>query len=203
MRRITLFLIAGLALALAVAGCSRGQPRETRPLVIIPDMEFQPKWKAQGTSSFFEDGRMMRTPPVGTVARGSLKSDSTFFAGSVDGQVVVHNPLPVTAELMERGRDRYNIYCVVCHDQTGSGKGIITEYQGFVPPATFHDERALAFTDGHLFKVISNGIRNMPGYAAQIPTADRWAIVAYVRALQRSQNATLADVPADKRKDLN
>ena len=197
-QRTLLLLLAG---ALLVSGCFRGQPRESRNITVIPDMEYQKKYKEQQYTEFFADHRTMRTPPEGTVARGWLNEDTAFHEAKVGTTLVVHSPVPLTMELMERGRDRYNVYCAPCHDRTGSGKGIVAEY-GLVPPTNLHLPTSRAFTDGHIFDVISNGIRNMPGYRAQIPTEDRWAIVAYVRALQRSTNAQLADVPADVRNNL-
>lgn len=199
------FLIAGVLLgSIWMNGCSRGKPRERRPTVIIPDLEFQKKFKAQGETDLFADGRTMRTPPEGTVARGTLKTDGEFYTGWIseeDSIYVAHNPRSMSEELLRRGQDRFNIYCAPCHDRTGYGRGIVVSY-GLVPPTNFHDPRARAFEDGYLFNVISNGVRTMPSYGAQIPATDRWAIVAYVRALQRSQNATLADVPQDVRGGL-
>jgi len=197
----TMILVALLAGLAAAAGCSRGQPREKRPTMIIPDMEFQPKWKAQGYTPFFEDHRTMRTPPEGTVARGTLKEDTVRFQGKRNGEFVTHNARDVTMDLLRRGRNRFNIYCAPCHDRTGSGHGMVIGY-GFVPPPNFSDPRVLAFADGYIFDVITHGVRNMPSYGAQIPVGDRWAIVAYVRALGRSRTATLADVPPEARKDL-
>jgi mono/diheme cytochrome c family protein len=201
MNVIRLLFALVLVGAACLGGCSRGQPRETRPMVIVPDLELQAKYKAQSEAPFFADGRSMRTPPAGTVARGTLKEDAGYFLGKTE-LGYVKNPRPATRTLLERGRNRFDIYCSPCHGRTGEGKGIVSTYQGMVPPATFHDERALAFEDGYIFEVISQGVRNMKGYAAQIPVDDRWAVVAYVRALQRSRNATLADVPAEHRKEL-
>jgi mono/diheme cytochrome c family protein len=200
--RMTAVALAGAAALLA--GCGRGQPRETRDLMIIPDMEFQPKYKAQEASPLFADGRAMRTPPEGTVARGTLKEEIPFYFGRVSGSDttwIAHNARPVTAELMERGRERFNIYCSPCHDGTGSGHGIVVPY-GLVPPPSYHQDRLRDVPDGYLFNVITHGVRTMPSYAAQIPVADRWAIVAYIRALQRAENATMADVPADEQRRL-
>jgi mono/diheme cytochrome c family protein len=193
--------LAALVLVLAAGGCARGTPREQRPVVVIPDMEFQAKFKAQASTPLFADGRTMRTPPAGTVARGTLKEDSTYYAGRADGEYVAVNPRPVTRELLERGRARYDIYCSPCHDRTGAGRGLVVQ-RGFVPAANFHDQRARDFQDGYIFSVVTHGVRNMPSYGAQIPPGDRWAIVAYVRALQRSWNATLDDVPPQARKEL-
>jgi mono/diheme cytochrome c family protein len=173
-------------------------------MVLIPDMEFQPKYKAQGESRFFADGRTMRIPPAGTVARGTLREDIPFQfgrAGAADTTWIVHNALPVTAELLQRGRERFNIYCSPCHDRTGSGQGMVVPF-GLVPPPSFHEARIRQAADGYLFNVITHGVRTMPAYAAQIPPADRWAIVSYLRALQRTRNATLADVPAEARGQL-
>jgi mono/diheme cytochrome c family protein len=198
-------LIFGLLAGVVwLGGCSRGQPRERRPTVIIPDLEFQKKWKAQGYSEFFADHRMMREPPAGTVARGTLKEDTEFFTGFVnvaDSVYVTHNPRSITQELLQRGRARFDIYCAPCHDRTGTGRGMVVEF-GLVPPPSFHEQRVRDFTDGYVFDVITKGVRTMPSYGAQIPAKDRWAIVAYFRALQRSRNATLADVPADARGQL-
>jgi len=195
---LLLFVLAGTAW---VTGCSRGQPRDRRPTVIVPDMEFQKKFKAQGYTELFEDHRMMRNPPVGTVARGTLKEDIAYFEGHVDSVMLAHNPRHITEELLYRGQDRFNIFCAPCHDRRGTGRGIVVGY-GLVPPPSFHQENVREFADGHIFGVITNGVRSMEGYRAQIPTGDRWAIVAYIRALQRSQNALLADVPAEEREKL-
>jgi len=189
----------------ASLGCARGQPRDQRPLVLIPDMEVQKKYKAQGMGPFFADGRAMRTPPAGTVAQGTLKDDAVYFTGKLPpgqgGALVARSPVPLSRAALERGRERFGIFCAPCHGQTGTGKGIVAGY-GLVPPPSFHDDRLRQVADGHLFDVITNGVRTMPSYARQIPVADRWAIVSYVRALQRSQHATLADVPPDAQGEL-
>jgi mono/diheme cytochrome c family protein len=192
-----------IGLAAAAGGCARGQPRERRPTVIIPDLEFQKKYKAQSENPLFADHRSMRTPPEGTVAVGDARTDDAYYRGRVQGDTtfVTVNPREITPELLERGRNRFNIYCSPCHDRTGSAKGIVIGY-GFVPPPSFHTDRVRAFADGYIFNVITNGVRNMPSYGKQIPVGDRWAIVAYLRALQRSENATLADVPPDARDEL-
>lgn len=199
----TLSSIALIGLVIAAGGCARGQPRESRPTVIIPDLEFQKKYKAQSENPLFADGRSMRTPPEGTVPVGGEKADDAYFLGRVPGDTtfVTVNPREITPELLDRGRRRFDIYCAPCHDRTGAGKGIVVGY-GFVPPPSFHSDRVRQFADGYIYNVIANGVRNMPSYGRQIPVEDRWAVVAYVRALQRSQNASLADVPADARNEL-
>ena len=190
-----------LGALMLLGGCARGVPRDERPLMLIPDMEFQPKMKAQNETPFFADGRTMRTPPAGTVAFGAARTDPVYFQGREGDDFVRHNPEEITMELLRRGQKEFNIYCAPCHDRTGEGKGMVIGY-GFVPPPTFHTDRVRAFADGYLFDVITNGVRNMPAYGPQIPTGDRWAIVAYLRALQRSQNARLQDVPEDARNEL-
>jgi mono/diheme cytochrome c family protein len=139
----------------------------------------------------------MRKPPSGTVARGMLREDARYYAGRTeDGEYVEQMPVPVTRALLERGQERYDIFCTVCHGGSGDGNGIIMAGNyGYTPAPTYHSERLRDVTDGYIYDVITNGVRNMTGYAQQIPVADRWAIVAYVRALQRSQNADAADVP--------
>jgi mono/diheme cytochrome c family protein len=143
----------------------------------------------------------MRTPPEGTVPRGFVNADQAYFEGKAGEDFIAHNPRPITEELLKRGQNRFNIYCAPCHDRTGSGKGMVIGY-GFVPPPSFHIDRVRQFADGYIFNVITHGVRNMPAYGPQIPVDDRWAIVAYLRALERSQNASLADVPSDERGKL-
>jgi hypothetical protein len=198
-RRYALLLAAGSMLG--ILGCSQGQPHETRPLMIIPDMEFQPKFLPQDYTTFYPDHRTMRVPPPGTVAVGSFHEDTVYYEGKADGEFIRHNPRPVTMDLLRHGRERYDIFCAPCHDRTGGGQGMIIGY-GYVPPPSFHQARIREFADGYIFDVITYGVRNMPGYGAQVPIADRWAIVAYLRALQLSQNADLADVPPDARQEL-
>ena len=155
--------------------------------------------------TFFEDGRAMRTPVAGTIPRGFLREDVGFHFGRTEsGALLTTIPVPVTAELMERGRERYEVFCTPCHGLAGDGKGVISTggYEGMVPAPTYHDDRLRQIEDGHLYDVINNGIRTMQGYGYQIPPEDRWAIVAYIRALQRSQNAAAGDVPAEVMEEL-
>ena len=193
------FVIFALLLA---AGCTRHRPSEKPPIHPIPDMDNQPKYEAQESSKFFADGKTMRDLVPGTVARGYLRNDEAYYYGiTEDGDTVETMPVTVDLELLKRGQERYDIYCSPCHSRTGDGKGIMIQ-RGYVPPPTFHDDRIRNFPDGHIFTVINNGIRNMPAYGSQIPVEDRWAIVAYVRALQRAQNATLEDIPPQRREEL-
>jgi mono/diheme cytochrome c family protein len=196
----TLTALAALCLA-ALLGC-RGQTSEKGPLYIKHGMEFQPKFSAYGKTDFYPDHRTMRHPPEGTVALGLLKEDKDYWQGGADtAHYVAANPLKITAGLMERGQERYEIYCAPCHDRTGSGKGIVVQ-RGLLPPPSFHEDRVVAMPDGQLFHTITYGVRNMPSYGKQIPAEDRWAIVAYLRALQRSQRSTISDVPESERANL-
>jgi mono/diheme cytochrome c family protein len=153
-------------------------------------MDDQPKVRAQSASTFFYDGASMRPPVPGTIPIGGLKEDEPFFTGkSADGQFVATIPVPVDEAGLERGRQRYAIYCQPCHDPRGDGKGILFQ-RGSVPTASFHQETILKYPDGQIFDVITNGKGLMAGYRWPIPPADRWAIVAYVRELERKRAAT-------------
>jgi mono/diheme cytochrome c family protein len=182
-------------------GCE-GRPASQPPIHLVPDMDTQPKYKAQRASTFFEDGAAMRPLVPGTVARGELNEDVAYFTGMTsDSKPIKTNPVPITMDLLLRGQERFNIYCAPCHGRAGDGQGIVVKYD-YVPPASFHDQRLRDMPDGEIFTTMSNGLRNMPSYKHQVSVADRWAIIAYIRALQRSQNATITDVPADRREDL-
>ncbi len=195
---LLLSMTACLAMAFSL-GCTRGRPSENTPIHLNPNMDQQQKYLPQSESRFFEDGMTMRKPVAGTVARGELHEDDAYWRGrdAIDS-VIARIPVPVTMQLIERGQQRYNIYCAPCHSRTGDGRGIVVQ-RGMLPPPSFHEDRLRKVGDGHIFDVITNGIRNMPSYKAQIPVEDRWAIVSYFRALQRSQNASLEDVPVEMR----
>ncbi len=195
--RINEFVAAlfALTMCLLVAGCYRGKPSDKPPIHPNRNMDSQEKYKPQAESRFFADMSAMRVPPAGTIPRGCLHQDSAFFNGvDNEGKPLEKLPLPITVDLLNRGRRRYDIYCSVCHGRLGDGRGIVVR-RGYPPPPAFTDDRLKGLTDGHIFNVITNGIRNMPAYKYQIPVADRWAIVAYLRALQRSQAAGRADLP--------
>ncbi len=164
-------------------------------------MQDQPKYKPLGASRFFADGRDSRPLPAGVIARDELDEDDSFHTGAQNGTFLETIPAPVTAELLERGRDRFNIFCSPCHGQTGDGYGMIRQ-RGFWIPSNLHTDRLRAVPPGYVFQVISNGYGAMPDYRDQIEAADRWAIVAYIHALQLSRHATIGDVPADARKQL-
>jgi hypothetical protein len=178
-----------LVAVVVLSGCARGCTSSRPPIHINPSMDNQPKVLPQAASKFFYDGAAMRAPVPGTVAIGGLREDGAFFTGkSADGQFVAAIPHPVDEALLERGRQRYGIYCQPCHDARGDGRGILFQ-RGNVPTASFHQEKFLAYPDGQIFDVITNGVGLMGGYRWPIPPADRWAIVAHVRELQRERLA--------------
>ena len=159
------------------------------------DMHDQPKYIPLRASSFFADGRSVRPLPEGTVARGHLDDDAAYYTGKgPDGKFLDPLPFPVTRAVINRGQERYNIYCAPCHDRTGNGFGMIVR-RGYRRPPPYHIDRLRQVANGYLYDVITNGFGAMPDYAAQVAPADRWAIVAYIRALQLSQNAAVSDVP--------
>jgi mono/diheme cytochrome c family protein len=159
------------------------------------DMHDQPRFKPLAESDFYSDLRSARPPVEGTVARGQLHEDTYFYTGKVGTNPGDYMPFPVTEEVLARGRERFNIYCSPCHSQLGDGNGMIVQ-RGFRTPPSYHTERLRKAPLGYFFDVMSNGFGAMPEYASQIPPRDRWAIVSYIRALQLSQNATVADVPS-------
>lgn len=168
-------LLASSAILLATAGCAR-------------DMEDQPRYEPLESSDFFDDGMSARPRVDGTVARGHLELDDHFYEGMVDGQLAEKIPLEVDQALLQRGQARYNIFCANCHDRVGTGRGMVVQ-RGFPQPPSYHTPRLRGVPDGHIYNVITNGLGRMAPYGPYIPPADRWAIVAYVRALQLSQYA--------------
>lgn len=179
----------------ALTGC-RGKTSEKSPVAILRNMYHQPRYNPQSESLFFSDGRTMRTPVEGTVAREMEINPSVAEGRTPDGagfvdtipQVVIQRAGGMD-DLLARGQQRYDIYCTPCHDGLGNGQGMVirrANLGGFQPP-TFHDDRIRKMSDGQLFQVITYGFNNMPAYGATVPVDDRWAIVAYVRALQLSQ----------------
>lgn len=241
LRRVGLAAVT-LAMAVGLAGCTRGNFSAEPPVHLNPNMDKQEKFRSQSENTFYEDRSAMRMPVPGTVAQGWLQQDdktpvaiwmnsrgalmteqtstpeqveseagsanyvttlsgpqiAQFYTGK-DAQeeaapFVAHSPLPATAQLLARGEERFTIYCVPCHGHVGDGDGIIVR-RGMLRPPSYTDDRLLAMADGEIFNTITNGKNNMPSYRHQISTPDRWAIVSYVRALQRSQHATLQDVP--------
>jgi len=177
--------VASAAAALALAGCRQ-------------DMHDQPKYIPLRESTFFTDARSARPLVEGTVARGHLRDDELTYTGKMNGQDATMFPSAIDARVIARGRERFDIYCSPCHGRTGQGDGMVV-LRGYRRPPTFHQDRLRDAPVGHFFDVITNGFGAMPDYAAQIRAEDRWAIIAYVRALQLSEHATMADVPAAER----
>ena len=165
------------------------------------DMHDQPKYLPFRRSAYFSDGREMRPLVDGTVARGETDATSGFSSGLGPDGPLARSPVAITPALLERGRERYDIFCAPCHDRTGAGGGMIV-LRGFKRPPSFHEDRLRQAPDGHLVDVMVKGFGAMPAYAGQVPAPDRWAIAAYIRALQLSQHATLADVPGAERATL-
>lgn len=188
LRQSALVASSLVALALVTTACRQ-------------DMHDQPKYKAHGESKFFADHRNNRPLVPGTVARDHLEEDDHFYRGRVDGKLADTFPMAVTAEILQRGRDRYTIYCQPCHSPVGDGNGIAVQ-RGMKRPPSYHIDRLQKASPGYIFDVITNGFATMYSYAERIPVADRWAIVAYVQALQQSQNTSAKDLTADEQKQL-
>jgi mono/diheme cytochrome c family protein len=164
-------------------------------------MADQPRYKPLAKSAFFGDDRSARPAVEGAVARGALQADELFYTGKVNGKEADVFPAPVTEAMLRRGRERFNIYCSPCHDRAGNGQGLVVR-RGYRAPPSLHGERLRQATAGHFFDVMTHGFGAMPDYGEQVDPADRWAIVAYIRALQLSQQARLSDVPDNERRRL-
>jgi hypothetical protein len=162
------------------------------------DMHDQPRFKPLRQSDFFADLRSARPQIQSTVARGQLHEDSYFYTGKLGNNPGDYMPFPITEDVLTRGQQRFNIYCAPCHSRLGDGNGMITQ-RGFRHPPSYHDERLRKAPLGYFFDVMTNGFGAMPDYASQISVRDRWNIVAYIRALQLSQGATIADIPAGQK----
>ena len=195
------FIAALAVLAMAVLSACSSIQRDP-PTMIWWDMKRQPKFRTEGETGLFSDGRNTRIPPEDTVAQGYLIDETAYNTGMVGPMYVGKNPVPVTAELLHQGQLRFNTYCVPCHDRTGSGHGIVPAHAPQWQPANLLDDRIVELADGDIFNVITNGRRTMPPYKYQVVTADRWAIIAYLRVLQRPRTRPSTDVPADQRAAL-
>ena len=199
---VTLFVCVLLVSILGFRGTTfTSPPLDVFPEWAFPSMEHQPKLRPQSASAFFADGRASRPRIPGTVARGRRDDDALLVTGKEDARLTEVFPAPVTKAVLDRGHQRFDVYCSPCHDRAGTGRGMIV-MRGYKAPTSFHDERVRTMPPGYFFDVITNGFGVMPPYAAQIPIEDRWAIAAYIRVLQMSQNSTMADVPADKRAQI-
>jgi mono/diheme cytochrome c family protein len=200
---------AYLVLALLVVGTVsimgfRGSISTKPPLEVFPDMDRQAKYKPQAESAFFADGRADRPLPAGVVSRGDLRTDDHLYLGKqANGAWAAGFPasISIDAQLLERGKDRYAIYCQPCHGAIGDGNGITKSY-GMGATPTYHDDRLRKMSEGEIYNTIINGKGNMLSYADKLSAEDRWAVIAYVRALQRSQTGTIKDVPASHKSEL-
>ena len=183
---------AAIASLVTLTGCARGCTSSQPPIHLNPSMDNQPKARPQSASRFFRDGATMREPVAGTVPIGGLKEDAVFHTGvGPDGQFVKANPVTVNEAVLARGRQRYQIYCAPCHDARGDGKGILFQ-RANVPTASLHQEKILNYADGEIFDVITNGRGLMASYRWPVSPADRWAIIAYVRELERERQERAA-----------
>jgi mono/diheme cytochrome c family protein len=182
--------LALLALALAAGACRQ-------------DMHDQPRIDPLAENTFFADGSGARPLPANTVARGHLREDSALYAGTYpDGSLLAEPPMPVTRELLVRGRDRFDVFCAPCHGRTGEGTGMVVR-RGYKQPSSYHVDRLRQAPLGYLYFVMSNGFGVMPSYAAQVPVEDRWAIAAYIRTLQLSQHYEAARLAGEERARLD
>ncbi len=199
-------VVLACAALIGLAGC-RGTTSPSPPIHPNLNMDFQERFEEQEANPFFADEAAMRQPVPGTVARGRLRTTANapmLMGRTAGGAYLDRIPVPVTLDLLQRGQQRYTIFCSTCHGIAGDGRGIVMTGNagagyGFTPAPTYHSDYLRGVQDGYLFEVITNGVRTMPSYAQQVPPADRWAIVAYVRALQRSQAASTADIPEPER----
>ena len=208
MRYFLLGFFLTVVLVVGIAG-RRGSHTRRTPFEIFPDMDRQPKLRPQTKNAFFKDGLSSQLPVAGTIARGAAFEETVLTTGKLPSAPGVTNwvdtnALPITAALMARGQERFTIYCAPCHGASGDGKGITSKF-GMAVVGDLHDikqRKVPQQPDGEIFNTISYGKNLMQGYAPQIPIDDRWAIIAYVRALQRSHLATIEDVPTDQREIL-
>lgn len=192
----TVAALAVVALSLLSAACSNFPSRET-PIWVFPDMKKQDKVKFETSSPFFADGRGSRRPVLHTVAQETYHADLPYSTGiATDGTYVAKNPEAIDREVLLRGQAKFNVYCAPCHDRTGSGRGVVAAKSNWIP-GNLHDDRIVNYVDGELFHVITAGRRSMPSYRFQIAERDRWAIIAYVRVLQRAWLGKLDEVPAE------
>jgi mono/diheme cytochrome c family protein len=166
------------------------------------DMHDAPRFEAYEATDLFSDGRAARLPPPGTVARGLLREDETLYTGKENGAPVDRIPFALSHADLRRGQERYRVYCTPCHGELGDGNGMVVQ-RGLRQAASYHQDRLRQERIGYFFDVITNGFGAMQGYAEQVPARDRWLIAAYVRALQYSQAASVNDVPADRRSQLD
>jgi len=207
---ILLVLVAASLIPIGLIYKARHERKSKPRIQVVYDMDDQFSYKPQTVNGFFADGQAMRKHPEGSVARGHLQADDPYYRGTVPGDTlyVAEFPVQLTRQYLDRGQERFNIYCAPCHGVAGDGDGLVNRRAAalaegtWTPPTDLTSQTVIERPVGHLYNTITNGIRNMPAYGPQIPVDDRWAIVAYVRALQLSRNASIDDVPADVRTTL-
>lgn len=198
-------LILSLALVASALGACEGDKFSQPPIHPQQNMDFQKRFEAQEENPFFDDGRAMRPQVPNTIAKGKLKVDIHLYEGKVDDDWARTLPekdeygeeIVLSAKWIERGQERFEIYCTPCHGFTGVGNGLAVQ-RGMLQPTSLFDERLQGMGVGYFYDVITNGKRNMGAYGSQVPVRDRWAIASYVRVLQRSRAATLEQVPEDE-----
>jgi mono/diheme cytochrome c family protein len=220
---VIVILVCLSFIPLAMIYVTRAQRNADTRMSIIPDMDDQQKFKAQQLNLMFADSRAMRPQVAGTVARGELDADTAFYHG-IEGDQWIEDfppfnpergaPMVIDEEFILRGQERFNIYCSMCHGYNGDGQGMVARrveelslngdgLHSWTPPLSYHTEQVRNRPNGHIYNTITNGIRNMPPYGPQIEPEDRWAIVAYIRALQRTRQGSAEDIPADQRELLD
>lgn len=208
--QIGIILVCASLIPLGIIVAARGSKSSQPRIHIIQDMDNQPKYKPQQAGPF-RDLRAMRPPVAGTVARGEIRADEHYYRGMVDGEYAVtfpteHPGVTLDEEFIRRGQNRFNIFCAACHGRDGSGNGMVniraTERGPWAPASNLHDAQVRERPVGHLFNTITNGLRNMPPYGDQLSETDRWAVAAYIRALQRAERATPDELPPDVRSEL-
>jgi len=181
-------LLATAALIVPLMGCRN-------------DMHDQPRYKPLAATDFFSDHRSARQPVEGTIARGYARIDEARYTGKINGEDIDQFPFPITKADIERGQNRFNVYCTPCHGRLGDGTGLVVQ-RGFRQPPSYYDERLMSAPVGHFFDVMTNGFGAMASYASRVEPDDRWRIAAYIRALQLSENAKISDVPTDQQQNL-
>ena len=199
-KKTALLALLTIAAAILLSACSSIQ--RDPPIIVWWDMKRQAKFRTEGETGLFADGRNTRYPPEDTVAQGYLFDETAYNTGMEGPMYVGKSPVPVTADLLHQGQMRFGTYCSPCHDLAGTGHGIVPAHAPQWQPANLTEDRVVQLADGDIFNVITNGRRTMPPYKYQVVTSDRWAIIAYLRVLQRAANSTVADVPADQRGQL-
>jgi mono/diheme cytochrome c family protein len=182
-------IVVVIAMSVALAACRQ-------------DMHDAPRYEPLEESAFFAGGGSARTLVANTVPRGYLREDELLHTGKIGGQLANMFPMPVTAAVIARGQERFNVFCSPCHGRTGEGNGMVVQ-RGFRQPPSYHEQRLRDAPAGYFFDVMTNGFGAMQDYSAQVPVADRWAITAYIRALQLSRAASVDDVPSDRRGELD